>query len=297
MFKSLPEEYSRKQKKEKKLEQEHRSFLVTKIVLANASHSILKQESMDRMDGSESGKEEQYSENSKYEEKQYKQERNVEGKRKEKIAVSVRSGMRKIICARKMQQSNIVIQVLSMKYILYDYRKRKYGKYYREYVKFSVIQQKVKYLHVNNIKTMEQLEQRREDLKCLRGRLESQKKEIFLERRQYATVFRLYEELEKLRLPVELYREGDAAFSKEYNRMRKIIEKIKQTGLSITEVQEQYAEFKQRLSSIGKIERMTQKEIALCEEIWQENIAARQKEKALENNTPKKTEKINHKVR
>lgn len=287
-FQNLPEECSGKRKKEEKTAKEERSPLITKLVLANASHPIVKKERMDRMDGST--KKEGNSENPQYQEKWYENKRNIGGNSKTKVPV--KTGMKKIVHARKMQHSNLVFQTLSMRYILYDYRKRKYGKYYREYVKFSAIQKKVKYLHANKIKTLEQLEQRREELRCLQDKLQIKKKEIFQERKQYAKVFRLYGELEKLRLPVELYRDGDATFSNEYNKMKKMIEQIKKTGLSVAEVQEQYVEYKQRLSSLGKIERMAQKEAALCEELWQENCFAKCKEEDLTRKKERETKKV-----
>lgn len=289
-FQNLPEECSRKRKRKKKTVQEERSPQITKLVLANTSHPIVKKERIDRMDGST--KEEGDSENPQYQEKWYENKRNIGGRRNNKTKVPVKSGMKKIVHARKMQHNSLVIQTLSMRYILYDYRKRKYGKYYREYVKFSAIQKKVKYLHANKIKTLEQLEQRREELRCLQDKLQIKKKEIFQERKQYAKVFRLYGELEKLRLPVELYRDGDNTFSNEYNKMKEIIEQIKKAGLSVSEVQEQYVEYKQRLSSLGKIERMAQKEAALCEELWQENCFAKCKEEDLTRKKERKTKKV-----
>jgi len=285
-FKSLPEECSRKKKKEKKGQS---SFDVTKISLANSPRPIMENKRMDRIDGSES-REEQYSEHSQYGEKKYKKTKGIGGKTGNKNGIPVKPGVKNIVHVRKVQHSNIVIQTLSMRYILYDYHKRKYGKYYREYVKFSEVQKKVKYLHENKIKTLEELEQRREELRCLQDKLQIKKKEIFQERKKYAKVFRLYKELEELRLPVNLYRDGDATFSKEYIRMKNIIEQIKKAGLSVEEVQRQYMEYKQRLSSLGKIERMAQKEAALCDELWVENSAVKHKEKVLTDEWTRKKE-------
>lgn len=292
-FKNLPEECSRKQKKEKQVQS---SLDVTKVSLANSSRSIMENRRIDRIDGSES-REEQYSEHTQYEEKRYKETKGMGGKTGNKTGIPVKPGMKNIIRVGKVQRSNIVIQTLSMRYILYDYRKRKYGKYYREYVKFSDIQKKVKYLHANKIITLEHLEQRREELRCLQDKLQIKKKEIFQERKKYAKVFRLYEELEKLRLPVNLYRDGDATFSKEYIRMKNIIEQIKKAGLRVEEVQRQYMEYKQRLSSLGKIERMAQKEATLCDELWMESSAVTHKEEVLTENMTRKKEEVTKKVR
>lgn len=291
-LKSLPE----KCRKKKKIEKEQRKEKATKIILSNSSHPIRKGERMDRIDGGES-REEEYCENLKYEERGNKKEKDLGERRKSKDRAIVKSGMKKIVHSKKMQQSNIVIQTLSMRYILYDYSKRKYGKYYREYVKFSDIQKKVKYLDANKIRTLEQLEQRREELRCLQDKLKIKKKEIFQERKQYVKVFRLYEEMENLRLSVKMYRDGDGTFSKEYNRMKNMIEQIKKAGVSVKEVQERYVEYKQKLSSLGKIERMVQKETALCDELWQENNVVKCKEKIFNTDLTRKQEKVTKKVR
>ena len=126
-----------------------------------------------------------------------------------------------------------------------------------------------------------------------------QKQEIFQERKEYLKLFRLYEELGKLQVPVMLYRDGDSSFVEQYIRMKQIIKQMKQSGLSVDEVKEKYMDYKQQFSLIGKMERMVQKEVALCEEIWQENRPVEKREEELKTNYDKerKIDKGKKKVR
>ena len=50
---------------------------------------------------------------------------------------------------------------------------------------------------------------------------------------------------------------------------------------------EKYKDYKQQFSLIGKMERMVQKEVALCEEIWQENRPVEKREEELKINYDK----------
>lgn len=301
LLKSLPE-YRKKTKKEKRIEAEQKKKGIIRASLVKVPQPEVKKEWMDKIDRFEEQKDsEKTNRNVKW--GNYKKthenshEKTSQKAEKEYKTAFVKAGRKNVVHTSKMQQSYLVIQSISKRYILYDYRKRKYGKYYREYVKFSQTQQKIKYLHANNIKTMEQLEKRREELACLQDKLKLQKQEIFQERKQYVKVFRLYKELENLRMPVKLYCDGDAAFAEEYHRMKKILEQIKRTGLSVEEVQKKYVDYKQSLSSFGKIERMAQKEAALCEEIWQENKTVRNREEVLGNDKTRKAEREKSKIR
>ena len=154
-------------------------------------------------------------------------------------------------------------------------------------------------MYRNNIKTVEQLGKRKEELICIQNKLEMQKQEIFQERKEYLKLFRLYEELGELQVPVMLYRDGDSSFVEQYIRMKQIIKQMKQSGLSVDEVKEKYMDYKQQFSLIGKMERMVQKEVALCEEIWQENRPVEKREEELKINYDKerKIEKGKKKVR
>lgn len=176
------------------------------------------------------------------------------------------------------KQTVIIVKSMTAAFILDDYGKRRRGKYYREYVKFDVIQKKVKYLHGNRINTMDQLENRLTELYSLRKKLTDRKREIFKDRKKYAKVFRMFKTLEQLRIPVKLYQDGDHTFSKEYEQMKEILAELRKSGMTTDEVKDRYNEFKERLSSIGKLEHMLQKEVKLCEEIKRESIESIQKQ-------------------
>ena len=292
-LKELPE-YCKVSKKKKMKEQN--KFDVTKVSVKNSNSFVDRQDRIDRNEEkSDTTKSENYykRENNKNSYESYKHAA------KEDKTIFVRAGRKNIVHSSKVQQKYITIQSISRRYILYDYRKRKYGKYYREYIKFNQTQQKIKYLYRNNIKTVEQLGKRKEELICIQNKLEMQKQEIFQERKEYLKLFRLYEELGKLQVPVMLYRDGDSSFVEQYIRMKQIIKQMKQSGLSVDEVKEKYKDYKQQFSLIGKMERMVQKEVALCEEIWQENRPVEKREEELKINYDKerKIEKGKKKVR
>lgn len=170
------------------------------------------------------------------------------------------------------KETVLVVRTMTAAFILDDYSKRRKGKYYHEYVKFDTIQKKVKYLHGNHISTMKQLEKRLEELYSLREKLADRKKEIFRERRKYVKIFRFYETLEKLRIPAQLYCDGDQTFSGEYEQLKNTLAELKKSGMTVEGIKKQYDSFREKLSSMGKTEYMLQKEIKLCEDIKQESI-------------------------
>lgn len=275
----------------KRIKTEKNKYEVTKISITNSMLSAVGQGWMDRIDGIKTDA----SEADKNEKEKFEGFNLGEGT--ETKSAFIKAGRKNIIHTSKLQKKSITILSISQRYILYDYKKRKYGRYYKEYIKFNQIQRKVKYLYKNNIKTLEQLENRKEKLIDVREKLKMQKQEIFQERRRYAKLFRLYEELKKLQVPVMLYREGDRSFAEKYLQMKKIMGQIKQSGSSVEWVKEKYEEYKQQLSSIGKIEHMLEKEVALCEEIRQENTNDRKQEEVIKNNKIQKTKKEKKKVR
>lgn len=176
------------------------------------------------------------------------------------------------IIRKQTIQTVFIVKTMKAAFLLDDYSKRRKGKYYQEYVKFDGIQKKMKYLHSNHINTMKQLETRLSELYSLKEKLAEQKRGIFQERKKYAEVFRLYEKMETLRMPAQLYKDGDRTFSGEYEQLKKTLETLKKSGMSVDEVKKQYDLFREKLSSMGKIEHMLKKEISLCEEIKQESI-------------------------
>ncbi len=176
----------------------------------------------------------------------------------------------------------LMMETISAVFIRNDYRKRRKGKYYREYVKFDAVQKRVRYLQGNNITTMEQLEKKMEELHFFREKLTAQKKEIFQERKKYEKVFRLYETLETLRIPAQLYMEGDKTLSKEYKQLKDALAELKKSGMDLEEIKKKHASFREELSYMGKIEHMLKKEIYLCEDIKKESIQSRQTQKRKE---------------
>ncbi|MDE7423786.1 MAG: relaxase/mobilization nuclease domain-containing protein [Lachnospiraceae bacterium] len=202
-----------------------------------------------------------------------------EAKKKEKIFYHV-----------KFRQTKIKID-LSGKYLLKDFRYRKNGRYYEEYVKFDLTRRKIKYLHSHSIKTMEDLRNRKDALQKAAERLESMKKGVWEERFPYKKLFGYYKRLETLRIPVQLYRDGDTTFSEEYKEMRELIDKIHKSGMKLEELKALYERIYGQLSEIGKLEHELKKEMALCETIEKDSLQHKKQAQQLEQSEKKQTKR------
>ena len=245
----------------------------------------------DRMD--KDGTEEEFEEESYQEEKQgnqqYKhQEKNTnrstysgygEAKKREKIFYHV-----------KFKQTKVKVDMAG-RYLIRDLRYRKNGRYYREYVKFDLTRRKIKYLHNHSIKTMEDLRNRKDALQKAAERLESMKKRVWEERFPYKKLFGYYKRLEALRIPVQLYRDGDTTFSEEYKEMRELIDKIHKSGMKLEELKALYERIHGQLSEIGKLEHELKREMALCEAIEKDSLQHKKQTQQLEQSEKKQTKR------
>lgn len=196
----------------------------------------------------------------------------------------------------KIQQTKVTVD-LSGRYLLQEFQRRK-SRYYQEYANFDLTRRKIKYLQVNSIKTMEDLQERKEALYKAAEKLENRKKALWNQREPYKKLFAYYKQLEELRIPVQLYREGDTTFSGEYEQMRAILEKIRQSGMTVEELKGLYEQMRGKLSEIGKLEQALKKEITLCDKIEKDSIQHNKRSRQMERENQRKQEKRkNKKVR
>lgn len=240
----------------------------------------------DRMDkdGTEEFEEESYQEEENYNNQEFKErEKNTDR------SPHFNYG-EKIFYHVKFKQTKIKID-LSGKYLLKDFRYRKNGRYYQEYVKFDLTRRKIKYLHSHSIKTMEDLRNRKDALQKAAERLESMKKGVWEERFPYKKLFGYYKRLETLRIPVQLYRDGDTTFLEEYKEMRELIDKIYKSGMKLEELKALYERMHGQLSEIGKLEHELKKEMALCETIEKDSLQHKKQAQQLEQSEKKQTKR------
>lgn len=297
IFDSLPEHFKdikaeKKKTTEKKAQDKKENILsdkATGLLLSQinakkrqAEHKRGADWEEDRMDkdGTEKFEEENYN-NQEFKEQKKNTNRSTHFNYGEKIFYHV-----------KFRQTKIKID-LSGKYLLKDfrYRKRKNGRYYQEYVKFDLTRRKIKYLHSHSIKTMEDLRNRKDALQKAAERLESMKKGVWEERFPYKKLFGYYKRLETLRIPVQLYRDGDTTFSEEYKEMRELIDKIHKSGMKLEELKALYERIHGQLSEIGKLEHEVKKEMALCEAIEKDSLQHKKQAQQLEQSEKKKTKR------
>lgn len=306
IFDSLPEHFKdikaeKKKTTEKKAQDKKENILsdkATRLILSQinakkkqAEHkggADWEEDGMDKDGTGEENEQESYQEE-KQRDQQYKhQEKNTdrstysgygEAKKEEKIFYHV-----------KFKQTKVKID-LSGRYLLRDFRYRKNGRYYQEYVKFDLTRKKIQYLHKHSICTMKDLQKRKDDLQKAANQLESKKIMLWKERYPYKKLFDCYKRLEALRIPVQLYRDGDTTFSEEYKEMRKLIDKIHHAGMELGELKVLYERIRGQLSEIGRLEHELKKEMALCETIERDSIQHKKHEQQLETKEKKQTKR------
>lgn len=301
IFDSLPEHFKdikteKKKTTEKKAKDKKENILsdkVTGLLLSQintkkkqAEHKGGADWEEDRMDkdGTEDFEEESYQEEENYNNQEFKER----GKNTDR-SPHFNYG-EKIFYHVKFRQTKIKID-LSGKYLLKDFRYRKNGRYYQEYVKFDLTRRKIKYLHNHSIKTIEDLRNRKDALQKAAERLESMKKGIWEERFPYKKLFSYYKQLEALRIPVQLYRDGDTTFSEEYKEMRELIDKVRKSGMKLEELKALYERIHGQLSEIGKLEHELKKEMALCETIEKDSLQHKKQAQQLEQSEKKQTKR------
>lgn len=286
IFDSLPEHF-KENKTEKKKKTEEKAQDKTKKILSKQATGLLlsqidnkkkKKEDKggadweeDRMDKDGIGEE---TEQESYQEENYRnwqyEDHNFTSPKKEKVFYHV-----------KFKQTKVTVDMAG-RYLIRDLRYRRNGRYYQEYVKFDLTRKKIKYLHNHSIRTMEDLQNRKVALQKAAEKLESKKIMLWKERYPYKKLFDCYKRLEALRIPVQLYRDGDTTFQGEYEEMRKLIDKIHKSGMKPEELKALYERIHGQLSEIGQLEHELKKEMALCEAIENDSIQDKKRSRQLE---------------
>lgn len=313
IFDSLPEHFKeikteKKKKTEEKAQDKTKNILseqATRLLLSQIDNKKKKKEGKggadweeDRMD-KDGIEEEDYQEknhrNQQYEDHRKNTDRNTysnsnngenadcKNQKKEKIFYHVR-----------FKQTKVTVDMAG-RYLIRDLRYRRNGRYYQEYVKFDLTRKKIKYLHNHSIRTIEDLQNRKVALQKAAEKLESKKIMLWKERYPYKKLFDCYKRLEALRIPVQLYRDGDTTFLGEYEEMRKLIDKIHKSGMKLEELKALYERMHGQLSEIGQLEHELKKEMALCEAI--EEDSKKKQAQQLEQNQQKQNKRKIKKVR
>ncbi|MCI8408959.1 MAG: relaxase/mobilization nuclease domain-containing protein [Lachnospiraceae bacterium] len=315
-FDSLPEHFkdikAEKKKTEEKVQDKTKKILseqATRLLLSQIDNRKKNKEDKgvadweeDRMDKDgieEETEEEDYQEenhrNQQYEDHRKNTDRNTYSNSNDgEKADFTDQKKEKVFYHVKFKQTKVKVDMAG-RYLIRDLRYRKNGRYYQEYVKFDLTRKKIKYLHNHSIKTMEDLRNRKVALQKAAEKLESKKIMLWKERYPYKKLFDCYKRLEALRIPVQLYRDGDITFQGEYEEMRKLIDKIHKSGMKPEELKALYERMHGQLSEIGQLEHELKKEMALCDAI--EKDSKKKQAQQLEQNQQKQNKRKTKKVR
>lgn len=153
---------------------------------------------------------------------------------------------------------------------LYKIKNRPYSVYYQykdDIKKMKELQEQCLFLARNNIRSIEHLKLKKDKLESNLEEIQSARKQLNKERKNFYQVFKIFKEMSKLEDAHFFFCSGDEAFADEESMRRKLEEELKDCGYSFNEAKNLYEHFDNELKMLKTKEKQIRKTINIATSI------------------------------
>lgn len=140
-------------------------------------------------------------------------------------------------------------------------------KYREEAARFEKLQSQYLYLCIHTIRSVEELQDRKEDISIRMDVLDEQRHQIYKRRYPYKPALALLKIIEENEIRASYYKEGSTFYAPNYEKWKEATEIIIQKGYSVSQIIEIKETFQRELASVAKAKRELRKEENLINEI------------------------------
>lgn len=148
-------------------------------------------------------------------------------------------------------------------------------RYKEEAARFEKLQSQYLYLHRNNIRSAEELENRKKDISIRMDSLDEQRHQIYKKRYPHKPALALLKIIEENEIRASYYKEGSTFYAPNYEKWKEAAEAIVQKGYTLGQISEMKESFQAELASVAKAKRELKKEDNLVNGILSERSRVR----------------------
>ncbi|MDE7251109.1 MAG: relaxase/mobilization nuclease domain-containing protein [Lachnospiraceae bacterium] len=140
-------------------------------------------------------------------------------------------------------------------------------KYREEAAKFEKLQSQYLYLCKQTIRSVEELQDRKEDISIRMDALDEQRHQIYKRRYPYKPALALLKIIEENEIRASYYKEGSTFYAPNYEKWKEATEILIQKGYTVSQIIEIKETFQRELASVAKAKRELRKEENLINDI------------------------------
>ncbi len=162
-------------------------------------------------------------------------------------------------------------------------------RYKEEAARFEKLQSQYLYLHRNNIRSAEELENQKKDISIRMDSLNEQRHQIYKRRYPHKPALALLKIIEENEIRASYYKEGSTFYAPNYEKWKEAAEILIRKGYTVNQVTEMKETFQKELAEVTKAKHELKKEANLIDEILLEKSRVQVIEKAvpmIEGNEP-----------
>lgn len=154
-------------------------------------------------------------------------------------------------------------------------------RYREEAARFEKLQSQYLYLHKNNIRSAEELENQKKDISIRMDSLDEQRHQIYKRRYPHKSTLALLKIIEENEIRASYYKKGSTFYAPNYERWREAAEILIQKGYTVNQVTEMKETFQRELAEVTKVKRELKKEAKQIDDILFEKSRVQVIEKAV----------------
>ncbi len=144
-------------------------------------------------------------------------------------------------------------------------------RYKNEAARFEKLQSQYLYLHKNNIRSAEGLENRKKDISVRMDSLDEQRHQIYKRRYPHKSALALLKIIEENETRASYYKKGSTFYAANYEKWKEAAEILIRKGYTVSRITELKETFQKELAEVTKVKRELKKEANLIDEILFEN--------------------------
>lgn len=158
--------------------------------------------------------------------------------------------------------------------------------YKEEAERFEKLQSQYLYLHRNNIRSAEELENRKKDVSIRMDALDEQRHQIYKRRYPHKPVLALLNIIEENEIRASYYKKGSSKkgssfYAANYEKWKEAVEILIQKGYTVHQVMEMKERYQRELAEVAKVKRELKKEENLINDIFFEKSRVQVAEKIM----------------
>lgn len=154
-------------------------------------------------------------------------------------------------------------------------------RYREEAARFEKLQSQYLYLHRNNIRSAEELENQKKDI-CIRmDSLDEQRHQIYKRRYPHKPALALLKIIEENEIRASYYKKGSSFYAADYEKWKEAVEILIQKGYTVHQVMEMKERYQRELAEVAKVKRELKKEENLINDIFFEKSRVQVAEKIM----------------